>query len=273
MKFTRKLLIKTIALIAIAATLKITFSTTLDQGHGYVDVRAALLVFGMPLFVLILFDKGGVQWRSLLNRVREAMNLETESLRQQLEEQTSNVTGQYASSHILKLTESHSDSFVRYAGGLVTARFHPEELSQLLSQKIEAEDLEWQGFAETLSFLAKMAPYFGMLATVVGMVRLLENMNDFSKISGSMALAMQGTLYGLISFTLVYSPILKMLSSWRDHVRQRNEMIAHWFVLIASKADSAFIREDLKSTSFQAEQKVTSDIQRKVVQGSAVAYE
>ena len=36
-------------------------------------------------------------------------------------------------------------------------------------------------------FLAKMAPYFGMLATVIGMISLLKNMQDFSKISSSMA--------------------------------------------------------------------------------------
>jgi len=266
MKWFTKILIKGISLLGVVFTLKLAFSSGADSFH-YFDIRAALLVFAMPVFVLILFEKEGLNWRHVTSRARETVFLDIASLRKQLSDQTSAATGQYSTSHLLKMTENHRDSFVRFAGGLVTARFNSEEISRLLAQRIEAEDHQWSSVGETFGFMAKMAPYFGMLATVIGMVKLLENMSDFTKISGSMALAMQGTLYGLVSFTLLYSPLLKLLSGWREQIRKRNEMIAHWFILVSSRAESAYIREDLHSSAFLDSNPETTAVSSKLHTG------
>src|SRR6185437_8285523 len=95
--------------------------------------------------------------------------------------------GQFGFSHTLKMAENHPDALVKYAGDLYSAKFTAEEMEDLLVRRIQAEDNQWQNLCSAFGFLAKMAPYFGMLAPVIGMVKLLENLTDFTKISGSMA--------------------------------------------------------------------------------------
>jgi len=249
MKTSRTLLTKGIALIGLVAVFGLAFSETKSSSH-LIDLRALLLVFVAPLLVLLLFQKENLPWGELFQRVRETLRLSSRELLQELDHNTPLARGQYGFSHTVKMSENHSDSMVKYAGDLFSARFNSEEIAKLLVQKIQAEDSQWQGVCMTFGFLAKMAPYFGMLATVIGMIKLLENMTDFTRISGSMALAMQGTLYGLISFTVLYSPMQRVFNEARNQMMERNEMIARWFVLVAEQTDPAYIQQELRSLNF-----------------------
>lgn len=246
----KNLMIRLSSIVGLVLIMAIALSEHGEAFKGYIDLRAALLVFFAPLLVLAVFQKDSLDWRSALARMKELKEAPLESIRYELADHTDSAVGNYSTAQLVKLSDSHSDSFVKYAGGLVVSKYKPEEMKRLLSQRIEAEDQHWQKAINLFGFLAKMAPYFGMLATVIGMVRLLEHMEDFTKISGSMALAMQGTLYGLISFTLLYSPAQKYFMGLRDQVLKRNELVARWFLLVAQKSDPAMIREELQAQSF-----------------------
>ncbi len=95
------------------------------------------------------------------------------------------------------------------------------------------------------SYLGKMAPYFGMVATVLGMIRVLKTISDFTNISAHVGTAMAGTLYGLFMFVLVYSPLAKAMASYREELMKRNELIGRWLQFTLERQDAAFIMEDL----------------------------
>lgn len=247
MKQSKSTLTRLAAFAGLILTLVITFSEVGDAFGSYFDVRAALLVFAAPLLVMALFAKHEPQPRRMLGRLLGARKSGLFELARELEQETAAARGSYGFTHTARFAEKHADPMVRYAGELFSARFSPSELARLLSQRIAAEDAEWTAMSSTLGFLAKMAPYFGMLATVIGMIKLLENMSDFSRISSSMALAMQGTLYGLFSFTLVYAPLQRLASEGREQRLRRNELIARWFVMIADQTEAAYIERDLRS--------------------------
>lgn len=257
MSKSRNLMVRVGALLTIVCIMVFSFSDSEEIFRGYLDIKAALLVFLTPIFVSLVFQREKLYWREALRRIMEIRNQESPRLSRELQEAIQTSNGNYSLSSIAQLSEGHTDSFLKYAGLLFASRFSPEEIGGILTQRIEAEDTHWQSISNFFGFLAKMAPYFGMLATVVGMVKLLQNMNDYTKISGGMALAMQGTLYGLISFTMVYSPLQRFFNGYRDLVYKRNEMITRWIVLLSQKADPHFIREGLKSMHF-AEESVKS---------------
>lgn len=247
MSITRTLLTKLVSLVVIFSILIFVFSDHAENLNGYLDLRAGLLVFITPAFVLSLFLRESIQWRSYFLRAKEVLKVDSNRLYKELQESAHPATGQFGLSYVAKMTDAHPDSMLRYAGNLISAKYRPDEIERLLSQRIQSEDLSWQALGNSLAFLAKMAPYFGMLATVIGMVKLLEQMNDFTKISGSMALAMQGTLYGLVSFTLVYSPLQKWVQGWREDLLRRNDMILRWSSAVSKKVESSLIAEDLRS--------------------------
>ena len=59
----------------------------------------------------------------------------------------------------------------------------------------------------------------------------------------------QGTLYGLVSFTMVFSPIQKWVSGFREATFKRNSMVAQWFLLLSAQRDPALIRANLEVES------------------------
>lgn len=224
------------------------FSEEIDVVEA-IDLRAVILVFLAPLATVLVFQKARIPWQLLFQRMRELRGKSTEKLCQELERETDQSTGSYGRSHVLKLTENHQDSTLNYAGSLLAARFEHQELDELLAEKIEQEDDAWLAAANLFGFLAKMAPYFGMVATVIGMVRLLQNMNDFSKISGGIAMAMQGTLFGLLSFAILYAPLQRLITDYRDEVLKRNQILARWILMVEQRMDPELIKRRLNLKS------------------------
>lgn len=233
-----------LALVGILGIMTYAFS---DHSYGgIIDLKAALLVFATPIFVAMLFQRDQIAWRKIFARLGELRRIDSGALFAELQDVTGKMSGGLSLSRIIDFSDNHGDSFVRYGGGLFSSRFATKELNDLLNQRMEIEDEMWFGAERFLGFLAKMAPYFGMLATVVGMVKLLHNMNDFSKISGAMALAMQGTLYGLISFTMVYAPLQRSINGYRTLITKRNQVVSRWFLRLTDRTDPHFVSAELE---------------------------
>ena len=62
--------------------------------------------------------------------------------------------------------------------------------------------------------MASNAPAFGMIATLVGLVIMLDHMTDPSKIGPGMAVAQLSTLYGLILAYGLWGPLAKRVDSY-----------------------------------------------------------
>jgi flagellar motor component MotA len=216
---------------------------------GWIDLKAAVLVFVTPWFVLMAFRKDRISVSFLVKRVRESRTLDNQTLVNQMTALTEQVQRGGIRADLAKISEEHPDSFMRYCASLYNSKFQTKDLAALLQNKIEREDEAWQGLNLIFGFLAKMAPYFGMLATVIGMISLLKNMQDFSKISSSMALALQGTLYGLVSFTIVFAPIQKWVGGFREWLYRRNMLVAHWFLMLSEEREPVLIRANLEIES------------------------
>jgi biopolymer transport protein ExbB/TolQ len=246
------LFVKFIALLSLAVISVFSLKEVPGGESHAIDSRALVLVFFAPIALLFLFQRRPLGLGLLMGRMRQVFGFGTPALLQDLRNQTLAARGTYGYSHVIKMSETSKDATLRYAGEMFSARFSPTELAHLLGRRIQAEDAQWAHLGSALAFLAKMAPYFGMMATVVGMVKLLGNMSDFSKISGNMALAMQGTLYGLVSFLMLYAPLQRYVHELRQQIYKRNEAIARWFILIAEQADPIYIQNELHADTLSS---------------------
>lgn len=212
-----------------------------------IDIRAAVLVFCTPVLVLGLFQKEKISIVELLRRSFQLFKQSNEVLTEELKKQALVGQGQFGYSQMIQWIEKQSDSFVQFAGSLFVSRYSPKEMAKILAVRAKAEDAHWQAICSASAFLSKMAPFFGMLATVIGMIHLMKEMDDFSKVSESMGLAMQGTLYGLISFSLLYAPMQKYLTGIREQIAQRNEVITRWFLLMSQQTEATYIQEEMRA--------------------------
>lgn len=91
--------------------------------------------------------------------------------------------------------------------------------------------------------IAKFAPAFGMIGTLIGLVQMLANLADASKIGPSMAVALITTFYGSVIANLVATPLATKLKG-----RSEDESLAMRLTLEAiksiSKGESRNIIED-----------------------------
>ncbi|UZK68896.1 MotA/TolQ/ExbB proton channel family protein [Sphingomonas sp. S1-29] len=83
----------------------------------------------------------------------------------------------------------------------------PDEVAAMLAHAREARIERHLGAAEIWSAAAEAAPAFGMIGTLIGLVRMFTAMQDPAAIGGAMAVALLATLYGALIANLVAAPI------------------------------------------------------------------
>ncbi|NNE07350.1 MAG: motility protein A, partial [Gemmatimonadetes bacterium] len=106
-----------------------------------------------------------------------------------------------------------------------------EQIESILSMEMEMLEERHKRGQEMFRQLAKYAPAFGMMGTLIGLIQMLKNVNDPSAIGPGMAVALLTTFYG----TLVANLICLPLSGKLEKLSQ-NEQIAKSLVLEGIKA-------------------------------------
>ena len=72
---------------------------------------------------------------------------------------------------------------------------------------------------------AELAPAFGMIGTLVGLIAMLANLSDPDAIGPSMALALITTLYGSMLANIICIPIASKLEMRTKEELVRNEIV------------------------------------------------
>jgi chemotaxis protein MotA len=80
---------------------------------------------------------------------------------------------------------------------------------------------------DILKSVGEAAPAFGMIGTLIGLVIMLSNMDDVSKLGPAMAVAILTTLYGSLIANLIALPLAKKLE-----VRSREESLVRELMLV-----------------------------------------
>ncbi|MEQ9095498.1 flagellar motor protein MotP [Leptolyngbya valderiana BDU 20041] len=89
----------------------------------------------------------------------------------------------------------------------------PELIQTILDTELDALTERHQSGKAVLDALAKYAPAFGMIGTLLGLIFMLKSMDDPSKIGPGMAVALITTLYGALIANLFASPIADKLAA------------------------------------------------------------
>lgn len=103
------------------------------------------------------------------------------------------------------------DEFLKRGVQLVVDGVDPELIRNILETElsfIEERHSVGIGIFETL---AGIGPSFGLLGTVIGLIRMLRQLNDPSTIGPSMALALVTTFYGAFLAYVIATPIANKL--------------------------------------------------------------
>lgn len=95
--------------------------------------------------------------------------------------------------------------------------------------------------------LGEAAPAFGMIGTVIGLIVIMANLNDPSKIGPGLAVALITTLYGAIVANAVYIPIAAKLKLRANEEARNCQIIKIGVLSIMNGLNPNIIRNRLKT--------------------------
>jgi chemotaxis protein MotA len=98
-----------------------------------------------------------------------------------------------------------------------------------------------------LNTLAKLAPVFGFVGTILGLINVLNSMEDPALIGKGMALALLTTLYGILLANFLFFPLSKKLSEYTKAEATVLNIILEGIMDIAEQKTSKSISHRLNS--------------------------
>jgi chemotaxis protein MotA len=108
------------------------------------------------------------------------------------------------------------NDFLRKGVELVADGYDQFEIRNIMEKEYELY-FSWKESQITiLDTMAKLAPVFGFLGTIMGLVEVLGNLGDPAQIGKGMALALLTTFYGLMFANFLFMPMSKKLS---EHIK------------------------------------------------------
>lgn len=110
-----------------------------------------------------------------------------------------------------------------------------------------------------------MAPAFGMIGTLVGLVNMLKGMNidegGAGEIGPAMATALITTFYGCVLANMVFSPIAKKLRIRNEEELLYKQIMIEGILAIQSGDNPKFLKEKLVTYISQKERMKVLDVE------------
>jgi len=143
--------------------------------------------------------------------------------------------------------EEITDQFLKKAVQLVVDGTEPEVLRSMMEIEIDtatSEMLDEKGFFDSLG---TFGPAFGMIGTLVGLIQMLQQLNNPETLGPSMAVALITTLYGSILANVVGLPIAEKIAKRTSDIELSKRMILEGVVSIQAGENPRVLEEKLKS--------------------------
>ena len=139
--------------------------------------------------------------------------------------------------------ESAKDPFISKGLGLLVDGVDPIKMRDILDMDISAFETEERQAVKIWESAGGYAPTIGILGAVLGLIHVMENLTDPSKLGSGIAVAFVATIYGVGLANLVFLPIGSKLKAIVAREVYQREVLAAVFCDLASGNNSRVIEE------------------------------
>jgi len=138
------------------------------------------------------------------------------------------------------------DEFARKGLQLLVDGAEPDRIRELLEVEINTFEDEWRQAAKIWESAGGYSPTIGILGAVMGLIHVMENLSEPSKLGAGIAVAFVATIYGVGLANLVYLPIAGKLKYYISRMVSMREMLVDGLVGIAVGDNPRIIEGRLK---------------------------
>ena len=145
-----------------------------------------------------------------------------------------------------KLLPGVKDDFAKKGLQLLVDGADPERIRELMEVDIDSYESEWRASAKIWESAGGYSPTIGILGAVMGLIHVMENLSDPTKLGAGIAVAFVATIYGVGLANLVYLPIAGKLKYYIGRMVSQREMFVDGLVGIAQGDNPRIIESRLK---------------------------
>ncbi|MGB3393871.1 MAG: flagellar motor protein [Stenotrophomonas sp.] len=129
--------------------------------------------------------------------------------------------------------EQQDDPFLRKGLQLVVDGVEPDAIRRMLEIELSGQEHRDLAAARVFEGMGIYAPTLGIIGAVLGLMAVMKNLADPSKLGHGIAAAFTATIYGIASANLLFLPVCAKLKSVIAHNSRDREMIIEGLIAIA----------------------------------------
>lgn len=128
---------------------------------------------------------------------------------------------------------------------MVVDGIEPDSIREILNLKLDSTEKRHREGQQIFEKWAELAPAFGMLGTLIGLIVMLSELDDPSSIGSGMATALVTTFYGSLLANLIFIPIASNLGLQTDEEMFTGELIIEGILQIQAGTNPRLLEERL----------------------------
>jgi chemotaxis protein MotA len=237
--------------IGVGATLVAIFGSIIMEGGNpmaIIVIPSLVLVFGGTLGAAIA---GGVMRdvKSLHKQIIRAATAKVPSP-DVLVETLVALADRARKEGILALEEELAnveDPFLRRGLQMAVDGIDPEEVAEILGSEVDTKRAADKAGAKLFADMGGYAPTIGIIGTVLGLVRVLGNLSEPTKLGGEIAGAFVATLWGVMSANVFWLPLANRLKRVSEIECELMELTIEGVVAIQAGSNPRLLAQKLQS--------------------------
>ncbi|MCA8922017.1 MAG: flagellar motor protein [Planctomycetes bacterium] len=143
--------------------------------------------------------------------------------------------------------EEAEDPFLKKALWLAVDGTDPKQVQTTLETMIDVEEERAGRVAKIYESAGGFAPTVGILGAVLGLIHVMENLDDPSKLGGGIAVAFVATVYGVASANLLFLPMANKLKLRAKADVHHKELLMNGVLSIQTGDNVRLIEDKLRA--------------------------
>ena len=143
--------------------------------------------------------------------------------------------------------EETSIVFLRQAIGFLVDGYSPEQIRDVLHAEMYFFRMRRDETCRVLKTMADVAPAFGLVGSVVGLIGMLNGVGDSARIITMIPIALTSTLYGIVLSNFFFLPFAANIREQTFHELLLQKIITEGVVAIAGDLHPRMLERKLKS--------------------------
>lgn len=212
------------------------------------NLKSGLLVFGGTLLCAFLAFPAKI-FRGLLKSLYQVFRYDEKVNKVLLfqVETLAHVRCLYGIKELEEEGKRANNVFLRKGIDLIVDGYDCYEINEIMERDFDLYFSRKMSELSILNTLAKLAPAFGFMGTIIGLISVLNNMQNPAEIGKGMSLALLTTLYGSMISYLLFLPLARKLSEHMKTEAAQLNIVKEGVMAISEKKNPKAISHRLKS--------------------------